>query len=462
MVRPLSIQACAGIHTGVTMSSGIPPQRIRLNLSPCAVAAVGTVAANNKQSQQQPTRATLPVTLLRQTSPTQRSCAKQTSPTIVCWPHDGVKLKSRQSPDQRISPETKALLASPGSKECKSKSLSLLGGLMRRTASLDAIYLSTQWPRDLHSYCGRPMVDRATQTTDDWKEMGRIKYVQKKTTLASGDSLEMKYIRQRLQRTATQGGRTSPRWSPVQGDHQLGGLAQQSQQPQCISARPPSPSTSPFAAPGNPTGPISIPAHSGPGRGSAVPRMRSSVEGLNQEIERLVLKGISGTGTENEAELERVMGPTPEGHRAPIAELFHSTCSVDTQTPSGSEGLSNSAALYGTSRPDSPDCDKSGSPEPEAGSGQVSKLGTSPRINKFLAREPPDGCEKVKIIDEGRKHTTVPMVGDASDSISKPNSQFVLRPSQSSAFCPLVRNPFQGVQRAPPGTDPFLLNERLQ
>lgn len=100
-------------HATGTMSSGIPPQRIRLNLSPCAVAAVGTVAAaaNNKQSQQ-PIRAAL----LRQTSPTQRSCAQQASqsPTIVCWPHDGVKLKSRQSPDQRISPETKAL--SPGSK----------------------------------------------------------------------------------------------------------------------------------------------------------------------------------------------------------------------------------------------------------------------------------------------------------------------------------------------------------
>ncbi|EEC12395.1 hypothetical protein IscW_ISCW009582 [Ixodes scapularis] len=197
--------------------------------------------------------------------------------------------------------------------QCKSKPLSLLGGLMRRTASLDAIYLSAQWPRDLHSYCGRPMVDRATQTSDDWKEVDRIKYVQKKTTLASGDSLEMK----------------------------------------------------------------------------------ASLSAC--EIERLVLKGISGAGTENEAELER-----------------------------------------------------------------LSKLGTSPRINKFLAREPPDGCEKVKIIDEGRKHTTVPMAGDASDSISKPNSQFVLRPSQRSAFCPLVRNPFQGVQRAPPGTDPFLLNERLQ
>lgn len=27
-----------------------------------------------------------------------------------------------------------------------------------------------------------------------------------------------------------------------------------------------------------------------------------------------------------------------------------------------------------------------------------SKLGTSPQINRFLAREPPDGCEKVYLI----------------------------------------------------------------
>jgi hypothetical protein len=32
------------------------------------------------------------------------------------------------------------------------------------------------------------------------------------------------------------------------------------------------------------------------------------------------------------------------------------------------------------------------SPDQETG-----KLGTSPHINKFLAREPPDGCEKVNL-----------------------------------------------------------------
>jgi hypothetical protein len=35
---------------------------------------------------------------------------------------------------------------------------------------------------------------------------------------------------------------------------------------------------------------------------------------------------------------------------------------------------------------------RSSSPDQEAG-----RLGTSPHINKFLAREPPDGCEKVNL-----------------------------------------------------------------
>lgn len=90
--------------------------------------------------------------------------------------------------------------------------------------------------------------------------------------------------------------------------------------------------------------------------------LRSSVEGLNQEIERIVLR----TGAE--APL-----PTPEGHRAPLAEILQSR-SVNTQTPQGFGNGSSSGS----------------SPDTEA------KLGTSPQLNRFLAREPPDGCEKVR------------------------------------------------------------------
>lgn len=41
-----------------------------------------------------------------------------------------------------------------------------------------------------------------------------------------------------------------------------------------------------------------------------------------------------------------------------------------------------------------PDDSQSASPEEDAPS---SGAGASPRINRFLAREPPDGCEKVNI-----------------------------------------------------------------
>ncbi|XP_064456814.1 protein FAM117A-like isoform X2 [Ornithodoros turicata] len=310
--------------------SGIP--RVRLNPPPCS-------------GKQGPMRATVPVALMRQgSSPTQTSSGTKAT---ICY--DG-----HQSPESKWSPGTKVT--------CIGKTR-----LLRRAASLDSIYLSGQW--DVQSYCGRPMVERATQTPEDWKEMERLK---------KKDSLEMKYIRQKLQRT-------SPRWSPVQGDHHL---------PLC-------------------TGPITIPAsHSEPRTIPLVPRMHNSVEGLNQEIERLVFSGN---------ELERVMGPTPEGHRAPIAELFHSTCSVDTQTSCTDDSLFPQAT--------SPECNKSGSsPEYEG-----NKLGSSPQINKFLAREPPDGCEKVRIIDEARK----PSSEEHIDNMPKPSSQFVLRPSQRSAFCPL-------------------------
>ncbi|KAH1003319.1 hypothetical protein HUJ05_011247 [Dendroctonus ponderosae] len=138
--------------------------------------------------------------------------------------------------------------------------------------------------------------------------------------------------------------------------------------------------------------------------------LRSSVEGLNQEIERLVLR----TGAD--ARL-----PTPEGHRAPLAEMLQSR-SADTQTPQDFGNDSSSGS----------------SPDTET------KLGTSPRINRFLAREPPDGCEKV---GSGTAHPS-PLASCCNqvrlkaldertdlllDSAPQPSS-FKLRPSLGSAF----------------------------
>ncbi|KAH8042728.1 hypothetical protein HPB51_025632 [Rhipicephalus microplus] len=78
--------------------SAIPPQRIRL--SPSSVAA----AASSK-----PVRPTLPLALMRQGSPTQRNAVRRSSPSPpMYWAQDSVRMKSRQSPDQRISPDNKA------------------------------------------------------------------------------------------------------------------------------------------------------------------------------------------------------------------------------------------------------------------------------------------------------------------------------------------------------------------
>lgn len=56
----------------------------------------------------------------------------------------------------------------------------------------------------------------------------------------------------------------------------------------------------------------------------------------------------------------------------------------------------------------------------------TNKLGTSPRINKFLTREPPDGCEKVQLKSLTDKK---PIAFEPH-----PPSTFKLRPSLDSAF----------------------------
>lgn len=57
----------------------------------------------------------------------------------------------------------------------------------------------------------------------------------------------------------------------------------------------------------------------------------------------------------------------------------------------------------------------------------TNKLGTSPRINKFLTREPPDGCEKVHL----KSLTDKPI---SFEHVSQPPNTFKLRPSLDSAF----------------------------
>nr|XP_032517301.1 protein FAM117B-like [Danaus plexippus plexippus] len=123
---------------------------------------------------------------------------------------------------------------------------------------------------------------------------------------------------------------------------------------------------------------------------------------------------------------------TPEGHRAPLAELLRR--SVNTQTP---HDLCHTA--HSSDPPSRGSLSSAGSAELLATGGSVcsspdldgSKLGTSPQINRFLAREPPDGCEKVNLkAGEGSYSEAI--------SVMKPAvPAFTLRPSLGSAFQPL-------------------------
>ncbi|GAB6032479.1 hypothetical protein CHUAL_011110 [Chamberlinius hualienensis] len=358
--------------------------------------------------------------------------------------------------------KSKTLDADKSKTRCKSP-------VIRRTVSLDTIYLTGHWPRDYHhTYCGRPLVDESTQTPDEWAELCDKKLLPKAINQSNTDD-QLDKIRQRLQRSKESSRQTSANGqhhSPIHGDHYAISTASNSALTQASFYTFPTAHSSSQSV----SKVISIPRANI--QKTIAPRMRNSVEGLNQEIEKLVLKGISG----NEEDIERaVHEPTPDGHRAPVADILRQTRNANTQTPSaagtdfGSSGggtPSNSPASCchsispvnsgitdggSGSRPSSQndgenlickdsalfgkDDSKSVSPEPSD-----VQLGTSPCINKFLAREPPDGCERVKIIEEFRKPQQI--VFDPLAYLRPKPTNSAFKPSSSSAFYP----PFKGYQ----------------
>ncbi|XP_053658844.1 protein FAM117B-like [Anopheles marshallii] len=324
----------------------------------------------------------------------------------------GKSLSATLSPPVRhISPEH-AICGnrSPGALTCKGKVLN--DGCIRRTASLDALYLR---PAPAWSLITPTLLqlDKATQTEESFLERTRgttgtmlsaaqtsdvagpspsstsSSPVITRTDATTPTDLKMeKVIRQRLQRTH-------------RGEHSV---SSQTLSPNHAKASP-----------------VSIPTRTCPP--VHIRPMRNSVEGLNQEIEKLVL--YPGQQHSCRAELEMYSRGTPEGHRAPLADLFHGagavslvggpgdTRSVNTQTPLG-DTLSSDDGSQSTS--------------PDEGAVTTS---ASPRINKFLAREPPDGCEKVNLkLTEADTSTNT--------ACFKPcTTAFQLKPSLGSAFQPL-------------------------
>ncbi|XP_056153753.1 protein FAM117A-like isoform X1 [Lampris incognitus] len=261
---------------------------------------------------------------------------------------------------------------------------------MRRTMSLDAIvgpYLQGHWPKEAEALSRPQRRDISTQTPESWSD---------RTESKKGTACHKR----------------SASWGSM--DHL------QESQPVPI-----------------PLGPLS----------RLAPRLRCSVEGLNQELEGML---VSVT-TQHQRRLLEV----PDGHRAPVPTQSCSSASQsDALTTSLSESFSNSS---------SPSSSLSSSPATKDLSGNLDQslldglemillsplsavsesdpsappvLSSSPRPNKSLCflREPPEGCEKVRVWEE----VSTPRLPKPSLISSRPDPNKVnFTPYGGSAFCPV-------------------------
>lgn len=166
--------------------------------------------------------------------------------------------------------------------------------------------------------------------------------------------------------------------------------------------------------------------------------MRSSIEGLNQEIERLVLHpGIAGRA--NRLDQVSALRFTPEeGRESP---LVSGSRSANTLTPVQDQDPETGFFSHLHSHPsdDSPDSlsPSDGTTPEDAPLGQparsfarIGSAESSPRINKFMAQLPPEGCERVQL----SRTADHPSANPSHIIINKPVAGFQLRPSQGSAF----------------------------
>ncbi|XP_061101877.1 glucocorticoid-induced transcript 1 protein isoform X4 [Conger conger] len=396
-------------------------------------------------SRLQPIRATVPYQLLRgsQHSPTRSlssfsvgsntgstttRCSSPPSPTqLLSNPGANGSVDAKLGARQRLSPDNKGSPErTPNSPVCRverSKSQQVRSSnTIRRTSSLDTImgpYLTGQWPRDPHMHYPSCMKDKATQTPGCWSEEGGEKrgMHQRSASWGSADQLkEIAKLRQQLQRSK-QGGRQNKekeRHSPQQGAH-------------CAQAQQPGWKSVPVLLSN-----ITVPK-------SSISRVPSSMEGINHELEKAFIRD---SGEKEELKSLEV----PDGRRAPFPpQRSGSSRSVDTQTPSA-HGRSSSCSSHSpcpspSCPPRSQDCSPCSGEDPlydrdkdSGSSSPLPKFASSPKPNNsyMFKREPPEGCERVKVFEEmaSRQLSGIPL-------FSCPDKNKVNFIPTGSAFCPV-------------------------
>uniref|UniRef100_UPI00358E121F glucocorticoid-induced transcript 1 protein-like isoform X1 n=1 Tax=Myxine glutinosa TaxID=7769 RepID=UPI00358E121F len=353
------------------------------------------------------------------------------SPARRCSP-DAVQCHGQA---RKVTPDTQSSI-SPAWKAEKLKT-QIVATTIWRSCSLDILtapYLSGQWPRDLAAHTSLCMADKATQTPSSWmnKLADEKNSNWRSATWDTSEQLkEIAKLRQHLQRSkkSSKRQRHKDRSSPLHGSHTA------IHKPQVSICR------------SNPI-PVSGTRH---WFKTASPRVtKNSVEGVNQELEHMFICD----GGENDCLLRQWDGI--DGHQAPLPSQLRSsgTRSVDTQTPLESElvyGRSKLSTRHACNGDRSTNLNTSPSPritvsECSTGSpGSVEihkqddsplpKYASSPKPNNsyMFKREPPEGCEKVKVFEDIQlKHMgQVPLL--CCPDKNKVN--FV--PKTVSAFCPV-------------------------
>ncbi|XP_045876212.1 glucocorticoid-induced transcript 1 protein [Meles meles] len=468
--RPASSRALGATMSTASSSSSSqtphpPPQRMRRSAAgspPAAPSAgsgngagaggVGCAPAAGAGRLLQPIRATVPYQLLRgsQHSPTRPPAAAAASlgnlpgpgaargpsppsPTLppAAAPTEQApraKGRPRRSPENHRrsnSPERR----SPGSPVCRvdrPKSQQVrTSSTIRRTSSLDTItgpYLTGQWPRDPHVHYPSCMKDKATQTPSCWAEEGAEKRShQRSASWGSADQLkEIAKLRQQLQRSkqSSRHSKEKDRQSPLHGNHITINHTQAAG-----SRSVPMPLSN-----------IAVPK-------SSVSRVPCNVEGISPELEKVFIKENNGK--------EEVSKPLeiPDGRRAPLPAHYRSssTRSIDTQTPSVQERSSSCSSHSPCVSPFCPPESQDGSPcstedllydrDKDSGSSSpLPKYASSPKPNNsyMFKREPPEGCERVKVFEEmaSRQPISAPL-------FSCPDKNKVNFIPTGSAFCPV-------------------------
>ncbi|XP_035254302.1 protein FAM117A-like [Anguilla anguilla] len=276
---------------------------------------------------------------------------------------------------------------------------------IRRTLSLDNMvgpYLQGQWPKEPHQ-AASCVNDKATQTPSTWSDesRGRRAGVGHKRSASWGSAEHLKDIaklKHHLQKRSKHG---------VPSGH--GRDPQQQQQ------HPPPAGHALGATQTMPLTPLC----------RVTPRLRHSVEGLNLELERVFVH-------ESPAERPQILD-VPDGHRAPVPAQ---RCSSDSQSDPSPALLSPPPSPC--SAGETADTADSGtlcsSPSPPPGSAGPSPCSPRPRKTCSFQREPPEGCERVRVCEEALS----PCEGQAAPRPSCPDPNKVnFTPHGGSAFCPV-------------------------